>query len=250
MLLAYVDESGDSGYEGSRTYTLGCVFLPAAKWPGAFDNFISFRRFLHSRFGVRVRAEIKSNYLVGGRGPCTGLGDQQRRAIYRQHLRLASKIDLEVFAVVIEKQKIINRSRNPRNIAWEFLLQRLERTSGARGAPIFLMHDEGDTAAIRKLARKSRRAAIAGSRFGTGHLDVPFSLLIDDPSPRNSAQSYFIQLADLCAYAAFRRIHPPPSHRGAVCPQQTWDELGTAIFGDANALARGTGTGDPVGIVI
>jgi hypothetical protein len=68
VLLAYVDESGDSGYEGSRTYTLGCVFLPAAKWPGAFDNFISFRRFLHSRFGVKVRAEIKSNYLVGGRG--------------------------------------------------------------------------------------------------------------------------------------------------------------------------------------
>jgi hypothetical protein len=111
------------------------------------------------------------------------------------------------------------------------------------------MHDEGDTAAIRKLARKSRRAAIAGSRFGTGHLNVPFNLLIDDPAPRNSAQSYFIQLADLCAYAAFRRIHPPPSHRGAVCPQQTWDELGTAIFGDVNALARGTGTGDPVGIV-
>jgi hypothetical protein len=179
-----------------------------------------------------------------------GLGDQQRRAIYYQHLRLASKIDLEVFAVVVQKEKINDRSRNPRDIAWEFLLQRLERTSSTRGTPIVLMHDEGDTAAIRKLARKSRRIATAGSRFGTGRLNVPFSLLIDDPTPRDSAQSYFIQLADLCAYAAFRRVHPPPPRRGAVCPQQTWDELGTAIFGDANALARSTGTGDPVGIVI
>lgn len=246
MLLAYVDESGDTGYNGSQTYTLGCVMLDDTAWPDAFDALIAFRRFIKAQFGINVRAEIKANALVRGNGACTGLGDGQRKAIYRQHIRLASKLGLRCFAVVIHKQKILKRSLSPRDIAWEFLLQRVERESKDRGSPALIVHDEGETVAVRKLARKARRAGRAGSRFGTGTLAVPFRTLIDDPVPRNSQQSYFIQMADLCAYAAFRRLYPPPPKRASVCPQEMWDELGAAIHTQANQLVRGTaGSGVP-----
>jgi hypothetical protein len=152
----------------------------------------------------RVRAEIKVNHLVGGRGALTRLGDNQRYAIYRQHMRLAEKFGLRVYAILIQKVKIKRQYRNPRDIAWEFLMQRLERASDAEDEPVLLTHDEGESAAIRKLARKARRVGKAGSRFGTGMLQVPFRLLLDDPVPRNSAESYFMQLADLAAVAAFR----------------------------------------------
>ncbi|MGZ6644274.1 MAG: DUF3800 domain-containing protein [Solirubrobacteraceae bacterium] len=100
------------------------------------------------------------------------------------------------------------------DIAWEYLLQRLERSF--RGTEVPVVHDEGDELAVRKRARKARRAGTAGSAFGTGVLNVPFANLLDDPVPRNSTQSYFLQLADLNAYAAFRRKYPPPPGRGRV----------------------------------
>ena len=112
-----------------------------------------------------------------------------------------------------------------------------------------VVHDEGETAVIRKIARKARRAGSAGSAFGTGHLDRPARLLVDDPISRDSRQSYFVQLADLSAYAAFRRIHPPPPRHVPIVPQTMWDELGGAIYTEANYLARLDHPDDPPGIV-
>ena len=46
---------------------------------------------------------------------------------------------------------------------------------------------------------------------------------------KDSAQSYFVQLADLNAYAAYRMERPDP-----LFPQGMWNELGSAILRDAN----------------
>ncbi|MER7073232.1 DUF3800 domain-containing protein [Terrabacter sp. NPDC000476] len=241
MLLAYIDESGDSGQtNGSNTYTLGCVLVRDTAWPDVFDNFLQFRRFVRARFGILLRDEIKANYLLRGGGDLKrfGFGEGIRHDIYRMHMRLAPKLGLQVFAVVIDKTKI-QVWRNPRDIAWGFLLQRLERMSTKSGEPIMVIHDEGDSHAIRGLARKARRANTPGSAFGVGHLSLPARLILDDPVPRNSSQSFFIQLADLSAYAAFRTVFPPNPKRATVCPPTMWGELGDARFADANKLATG-----------
>jgi hypothetical protein len=96
---------------------------------------------------------------------------------------------------------------------------------------------------VRKLARKARRAGTAGSMFGSGMLRVPFARLVDDPVPRSSAHSYFVQLADLAAYAAFRRLYPPPPRLVPIVPQTMWDELGDARYTPVTYSA------DPPGIV-
>jgi hypothetical protein len=75
------------------------------------------------------------------------------------------------------------------------------------------MHDEGEAHLVRRLQRKARRAGMAGSMFGTGVLSRPAKLVLDDPVPRASREAYFVQLADLDAYAAFRRLYPPPPRR-------------------------------------
>ena len=77
----------------------------------------------------------------------------------------------------------------------------------------------------RALARAQRRIGRAGSQI-SGTLSVPFIQLLEDPVPRKSQDSYLIQLVDLCAYAAFRSVYPPP--RTTVIEQGTWDELGDA----------------------
>lgn len=243
MWLAYVDESGNSGYNpgASKTFTLACVLVPAERWPECFDALIAFRRLLRSQFGLPLRGEVKANALLRGNGSFRNLnlGEELRHVIYRQHMRVADKLDLKIFAVVIDKDKINNQDRDPRDIAWEYLLQRLERLTTKSGVPAMLVHDEGETALIRRLARKARRANVAGSRFGTGRLRLPARLLIDDPVPRDSRQSFFIQLADLSAFAAYRKLYPPPAHRGTVCPRAMWDQLGDARFTSANEQAGG-----------
>lgn len=251
MYVAYVDESGDDGTKrrSSMSYVLGCVLIESAEWTKAFDGLIAFRRYVRSAYGIPVRAELKANYLLHNGGPLRGrpLSERARFKLYRSHMRIQDKLGMKAFAVVIDKRDAAVKFGDGRiasDIAWEYLLQRLERSF--RQTEVLVVHDEGEALAVRKRARKARRAGTAGSAFGTGRLNVPFLNLLDDPVPRNSQQSYFLQLADLNAYAAFRRQYPPPPARGQVVPGRMWDYLGDARFTPVRQTGR---YGGPLAIV-
>lgn len=236
MYIAYVDESGDDGAKGSMSYALGCVMVNGEHWQDTFDGMIAFRRWVRASFGVSMRAELKANYVLRNGGPWLSghpLPSRMRHAIYRGHMRIQPKLNMTTFAVVIDKPQAISKfgaARATSDIAWEYLLQRLERRATKENTEILLIHDEGDALTIRKRSRKARRAGTAGSAFGTQQLSVPFTRLLDDPVPRSSQQSYFLQLADFNAYAAFRRVYPPPSRTVQIVPTGMWDELGSARF--------------------
>jgi len=251
VYFAYVDESGDTGMAGSRTYSLACMLVRATTWPNRFDRIIEYRRELRDQFGLPVRAELKANYLIRNGGPLRPLrlSENARYGIYRQTMRLHAKLGFRTFAVLVNKQNHPNRTAD--DVAWEYALQRLERfsTQDQQGVThlILIVHDEGNAPAVRTLARKSRRAGGAGSRFGTGYMRLPFNGLLDDPVPRDSRQSYFLQMADLAAYAAYRRYYPPPVLPvRSVVPQDMWDELGAARHYQANMYSSPHG---PPGIV-
>lgn len=243
MLLAYADESGDSGpieRGGSLTYAVGCVLVPDSLWPGIFDGLIAFRRRLHTRFGIPVRAEIKATYLVGGSGPLRPLklAPAERGLIFRAHLGVMSELGIRGFAVIVDKRD--TEWVAPDALAWEMLLERLERTSHYEKTSIMLTHDNGDNLLVRKTARKARRRITAGSAYGTGQIKQAAKLLIDDPIPRDSSQSYMVQLADLTAYAAFRTLIPPGKSVVGIVPQHTWANLGSAVHTKVNFISGGT----------
>lgn len=248
MYFAYVDESGSAGLSGSLSYTLGCVLVDCERWPEVFEDLIEFRRFLRDRFRIPVRAEVKANYLLHNRGPfrTLSLSENARFAVYRAFMRLQPKLGVHAFAVVIRKDVMRAKglTSEPRDVAWEYLLQRLERFTTKGKTQALLMHDEGDGNLIRKLARRARRIGTAGSAFGTGSLKRPTRLLLDDPVSRRSDESFFLQLADLNAYAAFRHVFPPPARTVQIVPQRMWEELGDARFAPVSGLKRG-----PRGIV-
>jgi hypothetical protein len=86
-----------------------------------------------------------------------------------------------------------------------------------------------------------RRHSQVGAMIGGGSLArLLVRYLIDDPVERDSAQSYFVQLADLNAYAAYRKERPHPAF-----PHGMWDELGPAILTDANMFYVGRGLEHP-----
>jgi hypothetical protein len=169
VYLAYVDESGNVGRHGTRTLSLACVLTPAADWFETFDRLISFRRWLRERFGVPIRAELKANHILRNEGAFESLAlpEGMRHVIYRQTMRLHHKIGLQTFAVLIDKEKLRKQrpTADPRDVAWEYLLQRLERASvGPPLGPTYvgLNHDAGESDVARRLARKARRAGTAG----------------------------------------------------------------------------------------
>ena len=247
-LMAYVDESGDSGRgeRSSTSFALGCVVIRAEEWRHAFDEVIEFRRRIREHFGIGVRAEIKANYLIRGSGSLKGLSlsESQRGLIYRAHLRfMRDSPYFKAFAVVVHKE-LAPAACDVLEAAWTPLLQRLERTSRAwDDSSVLLIHDEGETQAIRKLARWSRRQLAAGSTYGNGSRSAPFHQLLDDPVPKASHESYFLQCADLVAYAGWRRLYQPSRRVSAIVPQNTWHELGKSVLSEVNGVRLVTAPG-------
>ncbi len=188
MHLAYVDDSG-----GADTFTLACVIVEASSWPEVLDDLLGFRRFLRDRFGLPVRAEVKANHILRNAGVFRtfALSEPARFGLYRGFMRLQAKLGLSVFAVMIRKDRMAQNgiTDDPRSLAWEYLLQRLERFTTKGKTELLLSHDEGDSDFIRKAARKARRAGTAGSAFGTGLLKRPAKLIVDAPVPRGSRRS-------------------------------------------------------------
>jgi hypothetical protein len=252
VLIAYVDESGDTGDVSkggaSNCFALGCVVIRSGDWPAGFDHLLNFRRSIRDSFGPLLRYELKANHLIrnGGGLRRFNLSPGQRRLIYHYHLNQLAPMNAVAFAVVVDKARVPISGSACLEIAWVTLLQRLERTYRDEPDGVMIIHDQGDDAGIRKILRKSRRHMIAGSHFGGGSYTVPLRTLIEDPSPRASHESYFLQLADLVAYAGWRTYMPPGKGPAMVADAGTWSELGAAVLAQVNQLSR---IGEP-GVVI
>jgi Protein of unknown function (DUF3800) len=246
MLFAYVDESGDTGDPAlagsSACYALGCVLVEVADWPAAFDSVLAHRRRLRQTFGVLLRDELNANYLIRGSGSLTrhNLSPHARHRIYRSSLRTLEHLPARAFSIVTDKTSTGYSGQACFDVTWTMLLQRLERTSHHEGGkPLMIIHDEGENEAVRKLVREARRHLTAGSMCGTGAITGSIKPLIDDPSPRSSNHSFFVQMADMVAYAGWRSYMAPGAGAARVCPTDMWNNLGTAQHAAVNKYSGG-----------
>jgi hypothetical protein len=101
IYLAYVDESGDDGVRGSRSYALGCVMIDCDDWSKTFDRMIACRRHVRATYGIPVRAEIKANRLLltnGGTLRENPLGERARFKLCRAQMPVQPKLGITAFA--------------------------------------------------------------------------------------------------------------------------------------------------------
>jgi len=82
-----------------------------------------------------MRAEVKANVLLRDSGPIRSLGlaPAQRRLIYRAHLATLADLPARAFAIVVDKRGA--EGPDSFDLAWEGVLQLLERTSTTEGQP-------------------------------------------------------------------------------------------------------------------
>lgn len=245
MLLAYVDESGDTGLEGSpsKYYSLGAILLSDEQWLNALDATIAFRSYLRKTYGVSMTAELKAQHLIRGHPSLGQLTPAQRTAIYSATMQfMASSAWARVFAVVIDKGTIKNRDDKLVVLrrAWDYTLQRFQLWATTNDTRIMVFHDQGTDLQIRKQLRAMRRFHRVPSYYQPGQtLDAAARRILEDPSSRDSKASYFVQLADLAAYAAVRAI--APSKRLGIAQ---WNLLGPARIKEVSKHSKG-----PFGIV-
>jgi hypothetical protein len=245
LFFAYLDESGDTGMADSptATFVLSCLLLHDGHWLSALDQTISFRRYLRHKFHITPRSELKAAWLIHNKGDIrhSGLSYPARLEAYRAAMRFQRKVGVfRIFSILIAKNRITKTPSDVREIAWRYAVQRLERFGTATKDNIHVLPDEGHGDFIRKKIRLMRRFSQVPSAFGAATLERNAENIVEDSSDRRSQESFFVQFADLNAYAAYRKVSP-----GATFGEEIWDELGPARVLEVNSLRGG-----PPGIVI
>jgi hypothetical protein len=245
MHLAYFDESGDSGpvaTSPTRFFVLGCVMMHESVWRVNLDTILAMRRRARLAAGIPVTAELKAAHIRKGRGALLPLrwSPDRRGKFLGQLLRWQDKhLQLKSFAIAIDKQKL-QAGRDPRELAWQYALQRVDTFCRKGGSNAMLFPDAGHGYFIRRLVRKIRRHQLIQGRFG-GTLQVKAERIIEDPNDRQSHESLFVQLADWNAFAALRSQHVDPQLPAFAT---AWDKLGASLLLEVNAVRGG-----PPGIV-
>lgn len=245
MYFAYADESGDSGYENSPSsaFVLSIVLVHERDWLRLLDRMVIMRRYINETFGVSPRVELKASYLIQRQGIFRRLplGPKERLDIYQLAMKFQRvEAAFTSFAVYIDKTKIQNRDRDLRDFAWSFAIERLDNFAAHKGEFVHILPDAGHGYFIRRLVRRMRRYHHVPSAFGASSLSAAAVRVVEDPSDRHSEESYFIQLADLNAYAALRHVSPTSRLAGDL-----WDELGDTRLTAVNRIAGG-----PIGIKV
>jgi hypothetical protein len=235
----------DSGERGTQLWA--AVTVEDGAWLGVLDAWTDYRRWLRDNFGLpivkgrgrRVPVELHATDFATGAGDWRHLHVNQaaRLRAFRVGLRLIGR-HANVFAVAWVPSRKVSASYAPFHVSpavdcWRTVLERLATfsTNSAGGQRVLAFLDEGYGGQFTGVLRKMRRYHLVGSLYG-GALSAPAPMLVDDPVVRDSKHSVFIQMADLCAYAALRELLPVGSVGGL------WRELGPGIVRAVNKYQR------------
>lgn len=207
MRLAYYDEVGDDGYPNysSEFFTLTAVYLHYLNWPENFNDIRRFRRQLKAQFDFPVRMEFHTKYFLLNKRPYRALGisQQHRLGIVGMFCDLVANLKLKIINVCIVKHRINNPEYRVLDTALRYSIQRIENDIKPDENPqdkFMIITDEGRHGIMRRTAREMQRINYIPSRYGTPPLRREIKSLIEDPLPKDSKQSYFIQIADLVSF--------------------------------------------------
>ena len=132
-----------------------------------------------------------------------GLSEKQRLDIVGLFCDLIAHLDVKVINVVIVKPRIKNLTYRVLDTALTYSVQRIENDLDPTTNPdqrFMIISDSGRVGMMRRTTRRIQRINFIPSKFGAHSYRRDIKALIEDPLPKDSKESYFIQLADLVSY--------------------------------------------------
>lgn len=210
MHISYYDEAGDDGYPkySSPFFVLSALYLHYLNWQPIFRDIREFRRRLRASFGFPVRTEMHTRPFLLNKDPYRsfGISDNNRVAIVGLFCDLIGKLDLKIINVVIVKERIKNPEYQVLDIALKYSIQRIENDLDPAKNPsekFMIITDPGRVGKMRKISRRIQRINFIPSRFKPTRYQREIKALIEDPLPKDSGESYFIQLADVVSFVVY-----------------------------------------------
>lgn len=217
MYLMYVDESGDPGLVGSPTpyFALSGLVLHETEWRASLQTIQAFRQRMRAQYELPLRTEIHASHYINK--PVLHIRRYDRLSIIRNHIDEIARVPaFSVTNVIVDKAS----KAPPYDVfteAWKVLFQRFENTlmhgnfpGGHRGDYGIALTDNTDGRKLTNLMRKMNvyNPVPNNANFGPGYRNLPIVRIIEDPHPKNSESSYFIQAADTCAFALYQKFKP------------------------------------------
>ena len=220
MYLMYVDESGDTGHDGSPTdhFVLTGFVVHETDWLDYLERLVAFRRRMGAAFGLPLRTELHASHLLTRPGALVRIAKNDRLTIIRAFTNeIAQLAHTRCICVHVDKT-----TKDPGydvfERAWTVLIQRFSTALACGGLPRgtgigekgMIFPDDTDQAKLKRLLGRMRRFSPIPNQvqFGAGYRDMPVDRIIEYPSFRDSAESYFIRVADLIAFLLYQEIAP------------------------------------------
>ena len=210
MRIAYYDEAGDDGFPAfsSSFFVLSAIYLHYLKWRECFEAVQDFRRTLRGSYRLPFNLEFHAKYFLLNKNPYRQLGmpDQDRLQIVDLLCDLIASLDVRIVNVVIVKPRIRIPGYSVLDKALTYSIQRIENDLEPDRNPaerFLLITDTGRVGKMRKTARRVQRINFIPSRRGATSYRREIRSLIEDPLPKDSRESHFIQLADLVAQVVY-----------------------------------------------
>jgi AAA+ ATPase superfamily predicted ATPase len=203
MWFFYLDESKQE----NSLFVYTALITGAHVWRQAFNAIKDHRGNLKNKYGVYKSKELHAWKFSAGKGKISSrvLDKKVRAEIFSEVITfISSRPDL--FRVVSS----VNKNES---IAFDKLINRINRTAKRYGKTAILICDEGQQTIFTRRIRKMRIHNPIPSKHGTWEdgkntKNITIDNIIEDPFFKNSEQSYFIQLVDFCAYALLRMELP------------------------------------------
>lgn len=238
MFLSYFDESGDDGYPvySSDLFVLSSIYLHYHSWKENHTAIHSFRRTFKVKWNFPVKLEFHTKEFITDKNPYHGrYTPTERRTMLFEYCQFVSTLSFKVISVVIDKIRIRRPKYDVLKKALTYNIQRIENDLGLPqyDGRFLIITDEGRVKKMRETARAIQRINYIPSLIHPGPYRKEIVRLIEDPLPKPSSESYFIQIADMISFLVglYARQH--------LCePKRPWGNrvLGALSLGDEVAL--------------
>ncbi|PID99418.1 hypothetical protein CSA80_01505 [Candidatus Saccharibacteria bacterium] len=216
MYIAYFDETGDDGYPDKTTdlFVLTSGSIHHAHWQQNYKSASLFRKQLKDTYGLPIKTELHARALFTNKKPYTAYDwdHATRLKIAQEYADFIASTDFEFINVAINKNRITHANRSMYksvlDAALKFNVQRIENTIKASqpGTKFMIISDEGRVGIMKKTTRRIQKINFIPSRAGGAYYRQEIDLLIEDPLPKDSKQSYFIQFCDFVSFVSYLRL--------------------------------------------
>jgi hypothetical protein len=201
--ICYIDDSGE---DNLRVFSL--ISMPIERWRDSFEQWKTFRKLLRKDHGIFVKKEFHATEFVSGRGRIgsTYLSKERRCDVYRQCLTEITKLPgVRVFNAVAQK--------HTERLVFERLLNRLNRALKEWNSQAICVSDEGKdyNNLVRRMYVFNPIPSMFGSWANGPTKNIVLNGMVEQLFYRRSQESFFIQMADFCAYALLRSEKRLPS---------------------------------------